>query len=63
MAGWHYENLTDEEIQNIATVRFGAVLRPLKEIGRAAVIEELRAYDRFIEEKRANKKSIGNSRI
>jgi hypothetical protein len=46
--GLHYENLTDEEIQNVAKARFGEVLRPLSEIGRESVIEELEAYDRFL---------------
>lgn len=45
--GWHYENLTDEELQKIATLRFGEMLRPVSEIGREAVIEELKAYDRI----------------
>jgi hypothetical protein len=50
--GLHYENLTDKEIQNIAKARFGEVLRPLSEIGRESVIEELEAYDRFLKMKR-----------
>ncbi|MFH1648451.1 MAG: hypothetical protein ABIA11_01805 [Patescibacteria group bacterium] len=45
--GWHYENLTDEELQRIATVRFGKILKPVSEIGREVVIDELRAYDRI----------------
>ena len=43
-----YDNLTNEELQRIAVARFGNVLRPLKEIGRESVIEELKAYDRFL---------------
>jgi len=43
-----YGNLTNEEVQKIAVARFGNVLRPLKELGREAVIEELKAYDRFL---------------
>jgi hypothetical protein len=42
---------TDEEIQNVAKARFGEVLRPLAEIGRESVIEELEAYDRFLKMK------------
>lgn len=58
--GWHYENLTDEEIQNIAKTRFGEVLRPLSEIGRESVIEELKAYDRFLTiRKGVNNESMG----
>lgn len=45
--GWHYENLTNEELQRIAIARFGNVLRPLREIGREAVIDELKSHDRF----------------
>jgi len=45
----NYKALDDQAIQNLAHARFGEVLRPLKEIGREAVIEELKAYDRFIE--------------
>ncbi len=47
--GWQYENLSNEELQRIAIARFGCVLRPLSEIGRQAVIEELKADDRFSE--------------
>ena len=47
--GWQYENLSNEELQRIAVARFGCVLRPLKEIGRQAVIEELKAHDNFSE--------------
>ena len=46
--GWHYENLKNEELQRIAIARFGNVLRPLKKIGREAVIEELKKYDKFL---------------
>ena len=46
--GWHYENLNNKELQRIAIVRFGNMLRPLKEIGRKAVIEELKQYDKFL---------------
>ena len=45
--GWHYENLTDEELQRIAAARFGKVLKPISEIGREAVIDELKAFDRI----------------
>ncbi len=45
--GWQYENLTNEELQRIANARFGSVLRPLREIGREAVIIELLANDRL----------------
>jgi hypothetical protein len=47
--GWQYENLSNEELQRIAVARFGCVLRPLSEIGRQAVIEELKAHDKFPE--------------
>jgi hypothetical protein len=50
--GWHYENLKNEELQRIAFTRFGNVLRPLKEIGREAVIEELKKYDEFLESRK-----------
>jgi hypothetical protein len=55
---WHYENLTNEELQRIATARFGNVLRPLKEIGREAVIEELRKYDIFLESRKEESKCL-----
>ena len=45
--GWHYENLKNKELQRIAAARFGDVLRPLKEIGRKAVIKELKQHDKF----------------
>jgi len=35
-------------LQRIAIARFGNVLRPLKEIGREAVIKELKQYDKFL---------------
>ena len=47
--GWQYDNLSNEELQRIAIARFGCVLRPLREIGRRAVIEELKAHDKFPE--------------
>ena len=47
--GWQYDNLSNEELQRIAIARFGCVLRPLKEIGREAVIRELKAHDRLSE--------------
>ncbi len=47
--GWLYENLSNEELQRIAVARFGCALRPLKEIGREAVIEELKTHDRSSE--------------
>ena len=46
--GWHYENLKNKELQRIAIARFGNELRPLKEIGREAVIKELEQYDKFL---------------
>jgi hypothetical protein len=49
--GWHYENLKNKELQRIAIVRFGNMLRPLNEIGREAVIEELKKFDNFLEMK------------
>ena len=52
---WHYENLTNEELQRIAIARFGIVLKPLKDIGREAVIEELKEYDRYLELKEQGK--------
>ena len=54
--GWHYENLKNEELQRIAIARFGNVLRPLKEIGRKAVIKELKKHDRFFEMKKGGKR-------
>lgn len=47
--GWQYDNLKNEELQRIAIARFGLELRPLKEIGRQAVIDKLKADDRFSE--------------
>ena len=47
--GWQYDNLSNEELQRIAIARFGCELRPLREIGRKAVIEELKAHDKFSE--------------
>ncbi|MBI5846610.1 MAG: hypothetical protein HZB31_01410 [Nitrospirae bacterium] len=47
--GWPYDNLKNEELQRLAIVRFGDELRPLREIGRQAIIEELKADDRFSE--------------
>jgi hypothetical protein len=44
--GWQYENLSNEELQRIASARFGCVLGPLRTIGREAVIEKLKAHDR-----------------
>ncbi len=44
--GWQYDNLSNEELQRIAIACFGCELRPLREIGRKAVIEELRFDDR-----------------
>lgn len=52
MMGWHYENLTNKELQRIAIARFGNVLKPFSEIGREAVIEELKKYDWFFESKK-----------
>ena len=51
--GWQYENLTNEELQRIAIARFGCVLRPLREIGRKAVITELLANDSSPEAERS----------
>jgi hypothetical protein len=50
--GWQYENLSNEELQRIASARFGCVLGPLKAIGREAVIEKLNAHDRNQEAER-----------
>jgi hypothetical protein len=47
----NYEALDDQALQNLARARFGNVLKPLKEIGRGAIIKELKAYDRFLEYK------------
>jgi len=47
--GWQYDNLKNEELQRIAIARFGCELRPLREIGRQAVIDELKADDRSSE--------------
>jgi hypothetical protein len=43
--GLRYENLTDEELDRVSLARFNGILRPIKAIGREAVIEELRAYE------------------
>ena len=51
--GWQYEKLSNEELQRIATARFGCALRPLREIGRKAVITELLANDRAQEVERS----------
>ena len=51
--GWQYDNLSNEELQRIAVARFGGVLRPLREIGRKAVITELQANDRSPEAERS----------
>lgn len=56
--GWRYENLKNRELQRIAISRFGNALRPLKEIGREAVIKELRKYDKFLEIKEGGKKCL-----
>ena len=58
--GWHYENLNNNELQRIAIVRFGNMLRPLNEIGREVVIEELKKYDKFLEMKE-EVKNVSNS--
>ena len=55
---WHYENLKNEELQRIAIARFGTVLRPLKEIGREAVIQELKKCDSFFENKKGGLKCL-----
>ena len=47
--GWQYDNLKNKELQRIAIARFGLTLRPLREIGRHAVIEKLKADDRSSE--------------
>ena len=44
---WHYENLNDIELQRVANSVFGDVLKPIDEIGRDAVIDELKKYDEF----------------
>ena len=56
--GWHYENLKNEELQRIAISRFGNVLRPLKEIGREAVIKELKQHDKFLVMKKGGLKCL-----
>ncbi len=43
--GLRYENLTDEQLDRVSLARLNGILRPVKDIGREAVIEELRAYD------------------
>jgi len=43
---WQYANLPNKELQRITIARFGAILRPLKEIGRQAIIEELKKSDK-----------------
>jgi hypothetical protein len=50
--GWQYEHLSNEELQRIASARFGCVLGPLRTIGREAVIEKLKAHDRRQETER-----------
>ena len=57
---WHYENLKNIELQRIAIVRFGNMLRPLNEIGREAFIQELKKYDKFLEMKE-EVKNVSNS--
>jgi len=59
--GWHYENLKNEELQRIAIARFGNVLRPLKEIGREAVIKELKQYDKFLVMEKGGKNVFNRS--
>ena len=56
--GWHYENLKNKDLQRIATARFGNVLRPLKEIGREAVIRELKQHDKFLVMKKGGLKCL-----
>ena len=48
-SNFNYNALTDEQLQAFATNIFGKILKPLSEIGRDAVIKELKAYDRFEE--------------
>ncbi|MBF0330219.1 MAG: hypothetical protein HQL10_13790 [Nitrospirae bacterium] len=50
---WHYENLTDRELTNIGSSRFGEVLLPIEEIGRDEYVKALRAYDKYLELKAA----------
>jgi hypothetical protein len=59
--GWHYENLENEELQRIAIARFGNVLRPLKEIGREAVIKKLKQYDKFLVMEKGGKNVFNRS--
>lgn len=42
-----YDNLTDRELDNYKRSRLGDILRSTGEIGRDAVIKELRKYDVF----------------
>ena len=49
--GWQWKNLTNYEIDTIRLNIFGDVLRPIAEIGRKAVIEELQKYIKFEKER------------
>lgn len=39
--GWYFNNLGDQELQNLANAYIGGILKPLSEIGRDAIIKEL----------------------
>ena len=60
---WQYDNLSNEELQRIAIARFGCELKPLREIGRKAVIEELRSHDKASERNQTGRtKNISRGR-
>ena len=40
-----YDNLNDSEVRNIAHASFGDTLKSVAEIGKDAVVEELRVLD------------------
>lgn len=43
-----YDNLTNKELDNLRKTYFGNILKSIKEIGRDAVIEELRRRDAIL---------------
>jgi len=54
----NYKALYDNDLQKLAYARFGKSLGSLKKLGRMEIIEELEAYDRFVEsEKQRSKKT------
>lgn len=44
---WVYDNLSNKEIDNIRESYLGFVLKPIREIGREAVVRELREFDAY----------------